>query len=156
MKRNAFLLTLMLLLAGGLSAQTLGGALKKLKDKVSGGETLSQEEVGKGLKEALNLGVGEAVDFLSAEDGYYKSIYKVLLPEEAQKVTEKLRAVPGFADAEAELVLRLNRAAESAAAKAKPIFVSAITGMTFQDAFNILRGQDDGLQRVALVGARLL
>lgn len=126
-----------------LPAQGLGGLLNKAKKVVTGEESLSKEEVGNGLKEALNLGVDEAVVFLSAEDGYYESIYKILLPEEAQKVADKLRAVPGFQNYEQELVLRLNRAAELAAAKAKPIFVDAIKQMTFQDAMNILLGEKD-------------
>jgi hypothetical protein len=41
-----------------------------------------------------------------------------------------------------ELVLGMNRAAERAAPLAKPIFVDAITGMTFEDARKILSGGD--------------
>lgn len=127
----------------------LKGAFDKAKSKVSevadGG--LSQEEVGNGLKEALNNGVGEAVDFLSKEDGYYKSPYKILVPEEAQKVTSKLKSVPGFADVEANLEEKMNRAAEIAAKKAKPIFISAIKQMTFRDAMDILMGKDDAATR---------
>ena len=132
-----------LLLTVSFAQAQLKGALNKAKDKVSditdGG--LSQDEVGKGLKEALNNGVGDAVDFLSKEDGYYKSPYKILLPEEAQKVVSKLKAVPGFENVEANLVEKMNRAAEDAATKAKPIFISAIKQMTFKDAMNILMGE---------------
>lgn len=129
-----------------IQAQGLGGLLNKAKKALEGGG-LSEEEIGKGLKEALNVGVGEAVDFLSTEDGYYKSAYKILLPEEALKVTNKLKAVPGFTDAEANLVEKLNRAAEDAADKAKPIFVDAIKGMTISDATNILMGKQDAATR---------
>lgn len=118
-------------------------AEKKLNEVTGQGVALSEEEVGAGLKEALNLGVGKAVDFLSAEDGYYKSIYKILLPEEAQAVTEKLKAVPGFADVEQNLIEKMNRAAEDAADKAKPIFVTAIKQMTIRDAMDILLGEKD-------------
>ena len=83
------------------SAQAqLKGALNKAKEavnEVKGGD-LTQEEIGNGLKEALNAGVGSAVDFLSVKDGYLKSAYKILLPEEAQKITGKLKAVPGFSN----------------------------------------------------------
>ncbi len=134
-----------LLLTVTFAQAQLKGALNKAKDKVSditdGG--LSQEEVGNGLKEALNNGVGEAVDFLSKEDGYYKSPYKILLPEEAQKVVSKLKSVPGFENVEANLVEKMNRAAEDAATKAKPIFISAIKQMTFKDAMNILMGENN-------------
>ena len=125
----------------------LKGKLNDIKNKVTGGEALSQEDIGNGLKEALNVGIKEGVDFLSAEDGYYKTVYKVLLPEEAQKVATKLRAVPGFSNFEEDLVLKLNRAAEDAAKKATPIFVSAIKQMTFQDALNILMGEKDAATR---------
>lgn len=119
-------------------------AEKKVKEVTDGGVSgLSQDEVGKGLKEALNNGVGDAVNFLSAEDGYYKSAYKILMPAEAQKVSNKLRNVPGFKNVEADLVEKMNRAAEIAAKKAKPIFVSAIKNMSFKDAMNILMGEED-------------
>ena len=117
------------------------------KIKTGGAAELSQEEVGNGLKEALNIGVSEAVDFLSAENGYHESIYKILIPEDAQKVVSKLKKVPGFYDIEDKLVEKMNRAAELAAEKAKPIFVNAITSMTFEDAWNILRGDKDAATR---------
>lgn len=122
------------------------GALDKAKSKVSevaDGGGLSQDEVGRGLKEALNNGVGDAVDFLSKENGYLESPYKILLPAEAQKVVSKLKNVPGFENVEANLIEKMNRAAEDAAIKAKPIFISAIKQMTFKDAMNILMGQND-------------
>lgn len=128
----------------------LKGAFEKAKAKVSevtDGGGLSQDEVGRGLKEALNNGVGDAVDFLSAEDGYYKSPYKILVPEEARKVTSKLKSVPGFANVEKDLEEKMNRAAELAAEKAKPIFVNAIKQMTFRDAMDILMGNDDAATR---------
>lgn len=129
-------------LTATLPAQNLGGLINKAKKAVTGqGGDLTTEEIGGGLKEALNAGVEEAVKFLSKENGYYESIYKILLPEEAQKVVSKLKMVPGFANVEQELVLRLNRAAELAAGKATPIFIGAIKQMTFQDAMNILMGE---------------
>jgi hypothetical protein len=129
-----------------LPAQKLGNLVNKAKKMVSG-EGLSSEEMGMGLKEALNLGTGEAVDFLSAEDGFYKSAYKIALPEEAQQVVKKLSMVPGFGNLENDLVERMNRAAELAAAKAKPIFISAIKGLTFKDVTNILMGEKDAATR---------
>lgn len=129
-----------------VSAQNLGGLIKKAEKSLTKGG-LSQEEVGNGLKEALNIGVGKAVDYLSAEDGYFKSPYKILLPEEAQQIVAKVKMVPGFENVEDELVLRLNRAAELAAKKATPIFVSAIKQMTFKDAMDILMGEKDAATR---------
>ncbi|MGB3547721.1 MAG: DUF4197 domain-containing protein [Saprospiraceae bacterium] len=144
-------LSLLLLLALSFSAQaqigkTLGG-LKDKADRVLKGGDVGAEETGSALKEALNMGVGEAVTFLSAEDGYLGSAYRIPVPEEAQAVIDKVKMVPGFTDVEEKLVLKMNRAAELAAAKAKPIFVSAITGMTFTDAVDILMGNKDAATR---------
>jgi len=104
-------------------------------------------DIAGGLKEALEKGVDEAVTSLSAEDGYHKSPYKILLPEEARKIADKLKIVPGFQDVETKLVQKMNAAAESAAKKATPIFVDAITSMTFSDAKEILFGEDDAATR---------
>ncbi|MFK8102297.1 MAG: DUF4197 domain-containing protein [Saprospiraceae bacterium] len=109
---------------------------------VMGGE-LTSAEVGSGLKEALNIGISKGADRLSSTDGYFKSAYKILLPAEAQKVTEKLRVIPGFENIENEILKKINRGAEDAAKKAKPIFVNAIKKMTFTDAMNILMGADN-------------
>lgn len=133
---------LALLCTTSLAQAQLKGALNKAKEKagaLTGGE-LSQEEAGRGLKEALDKGVGSAVDFLSQKNGYYKSPYKILLPAEAQKVVNKLSSIPGFENVEANLVEKMNRAAEDAATRAKPIFVNAIQRINFKDAMNILMG----------------
>jgi len=127
----------------GKLKKAMDKATDKAEEKLFGGAKLSQEEIGKGLKEALNVGVGKAADALSIEDGYLKSAYKILLPEEAQTVINKVKRVPGFQDADKKLVTLLNRAAENAATKAKPIFVDAIKKMTIKDALNILMGEKD-------------
>lgn len=147
MRQLLILLSAVLIALPEAQSQGLGGLLDKAKKAVTGEGALSPEEAGDGLKEALNLGVEEAVAFLSREDGYYESIYKILLPEEAQQVTDRLRAVPGFGQVERELVLRLNRAAELAAKKATPIFADAIRQMTFRDALDILLGEPDAATR---------
>ncbi|HQU58114.1 MAG TPA: DUF4197 domain-containing protein, partial [Saprospiraceae bacterium] len=65
------------------------------------------------------------------------------LPPEARKVTDKLKNVPGFSSLEADILEKINRGAEDAAKKAKPIFVDAIRQMTFSDAMDILMGADN-------------
>lgn len=102
---------------------------------------LSEDEVGRGLKEALETGVSKGADALAVKDGYFQSPYKILLPEEAQKVVQRLKTVPGFQNLESDLTERMNRAAEDAATKAKPIFVKAIREMTLRDATQILMGE---------------
>ena len=128
-----------LLLAVQLTACT---ELQNITGSVLNGEgELTSLEIGNGLKEALNIGISKGADRLSQTDGYFKSAYKILLPEEVQKVTNTLQKIPGFAQVENKMIELLNRAAEDAATSAKPIFVSAIKEMTFQDATSILMGQ---------------
>ncbi|MBK7939635.1 MAG: DUF4197 domain-containing protein [Lewinellaceae bacterium] len=110
------------------------------------GSVLSEptiEEVGKALKEALSNGVSKGVNNLSQKDGYFKSAYKILLPDDVRKVTEKLKVVPGFSNLENELLEKMNRGAEDAAKEAGPIFLNAIKQLTIQDAANILMGADN-------------
>jgi len=104
---------------------------------------LTSAQIGAGLKEALNIGISNGADKLSQKDGYLKSAYKIFLPEEVQKVTERLQVIPGFDNVENRMLELLNRGAEDAAKKAKPIFVSAIKSMTIRDAMDILMGQDN-------------
>jgi hypothetical protein len=104
---------------------------------------LTTADIGNGLKEALQAGINKGADRLSATDGYYKSAYKILLPAEARQVTDRLKNVPGFAQVEENILEKINRGAEDAAKSAKPIFVRAITSMTFNDAMSILKGDRD-------------
>lgn len=115
--------------------------LQNLAGTLGESGVLTSAEVGQGLKQALEIGIGKGADQLSQLDGYYKSPYKILLPEEARKVTDKLKVIPGFDKVEDIILEKINRGAEDAAKKAKPIFVSAIKQMTFDDAMNILMGE---------------
>ncbi len=103
-------------------------------------KTLTNEDIGNGLREALTLGIGKGSDVLSQKGGYFNSAYKILLPPEARQVTDRLRVIPGFNKVEDIVLEKINAGAEDAAAKAKPIFVSAIRQMTISDALNILMG----------------
>jgi hypothetical protein len=104
---------------------------------------LTDAQIAQGLKQALDLGFDESVQYLSKEGGYYNSAYKILLPAEAQKVTDKLKFIPGFDNVEEEIIRRVNAAAEDAAKKAGPIFADAIRGMSFNDVMGILMGENN-------------
>lgn len=114
--------------------------LQKILDS-TGSIPLSNADIAAGLKEALDKGVDQSVNTLSATDGYYASIYKILLPEEATKVIDKLKFIPGFTNLEEEAIKKINRAAEDAATKAGPIFLTAIKQMTFNDVMGVLMGE---------------
>ncbi len=99
-------------------------------------------DVASGLKEALNNGISKQVVKLTATDGFYKNeAVKILLPDELRKVDKALRDI-GLSKMADEGLKVLNRAAEDAVKEASPIFVSAITGMNFTDAKNILMGNE--------------
>jgi Protein of unknown function (DUF4197) len=118
-----------------------GDVLNKAKgvlEQASG--ALSTDEIARGLKEALTVGIKNGSSLASALDGYYKNdAIKLLFPPEARKVEEKLRAI-GLGSQCDQFVTTLNRGAEEAAKKATPIFVNAITSMSFSDALAILKG----------------
>lgn len=114
--------------------------LNKTKEKLG---TSSGGDIDLGLKQALEFGVKEAVDKLSADRGYLDSPYKILVPEEARFIITKVKTIPGFQDVEQQLIDKMNKAAELAAKKATPIFVDAITSLTITDAMNILMGEKD-------------
>lgn len=136
MKRLLQIFTLTFLLASCTPQE-----LQSVLGSITSSGALTNQEIGLGLKEALSIGIGEGSDKLSQLNGYLESPYKILLPEEAQKVVDKLKIIPGFTDVEQKLVTRLNRAAEEAAVGAKDIFVGSIKQMSFQDALGILQGE---------------
>lgn len=102
---------------------------------------LTEEEIGKGLKEALNKGIEKGVAQLSKPDGYFKDVeIKIPMPEKAKNVEEKLRKIGQGAKVD-EAILSMNRAAEDAAVLAKDLFVTAVKNMTISDAKTILKGE---------------
>lgn len=118
----------------------LNKASEKILGKSSG---LSQEDAGKGIKEALTKGIEKGVEKVGVTDGYFKNpSIKIPFPEEAKTVETKLRAA-GLGNKVDDAVLSLNRAAEDAANEAKPIFVNAIKQLSFQDAVKIIQGEDN-------------
>ncbi len=113
---------------------------QRVLDNVSTSGVLTNADISAGLKQALDKGVEQSVRTLSADNGYYASVYKILLPNEARNVVDKLKFIPGFENLEEEAVKKINKAAEDAATKASPIFLNAIKGMTFSDVTSILMG----------------
>ena len=104
------------------------------------GAGLSNLDISNGLKEALSLGANNASKQLSTTDGFLKNAaVKILMPPEVQKVEKALRQF-GMGSLADQAIVAMNRAAEDAASKAGPIFVSAITRITLNDALGILRG----------------
>ncbi len=105
--------------------------------------SLTNDEVIKGLKQALEVGTNNSTTLTSKLDGYYKNpeIF-IPFPPEAIKVKEKVTAL-GMGSQVEKFEMTINRAAETAAKEAAPIFINAITSMTIADGFAILRGGEN-------------
>ncbi len=118
--------------------------LQKVANHItSQGAVLSQEQIGNGLRQALDNGIQNQVSKLTAVDGFYKNkLVKILLPEELKVVDKTLRRL-GLTSLANEGIKVLNRAAEDAVKTATPIFVNAVIEMTFADAKNILLGDQN-------------
>ena len=141
---------------------------------------LSDQEIIDGLKSALSVGTDTSTAQLGALDGYYADIaVKLLLPTEVQNSIESFKQkeinlgivkitgadlydgysnsalginIPGLKSKEDELIKGINRAAESAASTAGPIFIDAITDITIEDGYNILFGGDETAATTYLQG----
>ncbi len=145
MKIRVVLLTGMVLAFSGFAAhaQQIGDVLKGLQKGIGGGSSLSNTEIVQGLKEALQVGTGNAVRTVSKVDGYYNNPkIRIPLPDTVQKTEKILRAV-GYGSKVDEFELSMNRAAERAAPEAKGLFLDAIKEMTFTDAKKILNGREN-------------
>jgi len=135
--------TLLFALVFSISFASAQINLKKIKSAIKGGESVTTEEVAEGLKEALTNGVSKGSDLASQLDGFYKNPeIKIPFPPDVKQMETKLRAIGMGAQVD-KFVESLNRGAEDAAKEAKPIFVSAVKQMTIQDAWSILKGQQD-------------
>ena len=131
-----------LLLLLGYSILTSRTELQQVTDQLPNIGQNQTLDISGGLKEALNNGITKQVSKLTATDGFFKNqAVKILLPEELQVVDKKLRQI-GMSSLADEGLKVLNRAAEDAVKEATPIFVDAIKQMTFNDAKNILMGNE--------------
>ncbi len=127
----------LLLMSAALGAQTPGDILGRL-----GVGRKSSNRVADGLKEALRVGAGNAVNLTGRVDGFLANeAIKILLPPPMRKVERALR-LAGMGPKLDELVVGMNRAAEAAAPFAKDIFLDAIRGLTIGDAQQLLKGGD--------------
>lgn len=130
-----------------LSASYSGCSSDWVKEQVEvyrkQGKELDAQTIAAGLKQALEFGSERAADTLGKVDGYLKNPpVHIAVPDQLQRAQSLLRKVGAgkYAD---QFITSLNRAAEAAAPKAKPIFVDVVRNMTIADAIGILRGPDD-------------
>tara|TARA_R110002073_G_scaffold145532_2_gene297651 strand:- start:16478 stop:17182 length:705 start_codon:yes stop_codon:yes gene_type:complete len=117
--------------------------LQKVVNQVSQKGILTEEQIGNGLRQALDNGIQNQVSKLTSKDGFYKNeLVRILLPSELKSVDNTLRKI-GLSSLADEGLKVLNRAAEDAVKTATPIFVDAVKNISFNDAKNILLGEQN-------------
>jgi hypothetical protein len=132
MKKNTFITTLFALIA----------LITTLSFNTNSNLPIGNEEIIKGLKDALNIGIENAVKSSSATDGFWKNtLIKLPFPEDAKKVKETALKFKMNGQVE-KFETTLNRAAEEASKEATPIFIKTIKNMTINDGLKILNGGD--------------
>lgn len=136
MKKNPFILCALVVFMSCAEMQQIANELPQ-------NFPTNENEIGQGLREALQNGVEKQVSKLTQKDGFYKNeLVKIMLPEELKTVDSRLRSL-GMSKIADEGIQLINRAAEDAVKEATPIFVNAIKNMSFTDAKNILLSNSD-------------
>lgn len=111
------------------------------------GAPVTEQEAATGIRQALDKGVSTGISYLNRENGFFgNNAYKLFLPPDARKIENVMRDI-GLSRTVDRAILQINRAAEDAVGYATPIFTEAIREMTIQDAFNIIRGEQDAATR---------
>lgn len=103
-------------------------------------EDITNREAINALKGALERGAHAAVGQLGRENGFYGDPrVRIPLPDSVRRAEKNMRrfGMGRYAD---ELLVALNRAAESAVPEAKQLFVDAVKRMSVRDAKGILTG----------------
>ncbi|MCX6252397.1 MAG: DUF4197 domain-containing protein [Bacteroidetes bacterium] len=142
MKNHRILLIFIFI--GFLSFGSRGQFLDQAKKFIGSGSTgFTEKDAADAIKEALVKGTGESVNVISKVNGYFSNPeIKIPFPENARDIESKLRSI-GLGNKVDEFIVTMNHAAEEAAKEAEPIFVSAIKGMTVNDAIQIVKGKND-------------
>ena len=105
-------------------------------------DALSNQDASNGLKAALEAGSAAAVAKLGIENGFLNNDkVKIKLPGILEQAKPLLK-MTGRGQQLDDLVVAMNRAAESAVPMAKPLLLDAVKSMSVSDAKNILSGGD--------------
>lgn len=147
MKSTFILLLLTLGFVQYSCGQHIKGLVKQIPTEIKDGKfptgqkpSLTNDEVVAGLREALQIGIKNAVNQSSALDGFLENTQiRLPFPPDALKVKDKALQL-GMANQVAQFETTLNRAAEEAVKEALPIFTQAILNMSVNDGFAVLKG----------------
>lgn len=132
---------LLLLLCISLFPLTSGcAALQQYVGGEEGGRGVTTELVVSGLYDALTVGSARTVDSTSKQNGFLENpLIKIQLPSQLTGMMNTLRGL-GFNQQVDNFVIQMNRAAEKASGEALDVLVDTVKGITFQDAWGILNG----------------
>lgn len=140
---NQFKVTILLLTFLSLSSCKTTDVQRVLDTLGGANQPLSEQTVVAGLKQALEVGTENAVFKTHKTGGFSNNpLIKIMVPDQFSDVASKVRQI-GLGSYVDKFELQMNRAAEQASGEAKQVFFSAISGMTVQDAWGILRGGDN-------------
>lgn len=127
----------MLRVSGVLTAFLVSSA------SAAGLDDITNRDAVNGLKQALTNGAQAAVAKLGRENGFYGDTrIRIPLPPSMKRAEAMMHSI-GAGKQVDDLVLRMNRAAETAVPQAKALLVGAAKKMTVQDAKGILAGGQD-------------
>ena len=139
MKKKIFISVILVVFSCPYSHASIFDVLKDALDSTTATKS-TNGKIDLGLREALNVGIKNTINYLGKKDGYFaNAAVKILLPEQVRKTENILRGI-GYGPQLDEFTLSMNRAAEKAAPLAADIFAEAIADISFDDANKILRG----------------
>ena len=146
LKKTVLLLTPLLLCANWqntLDTVTKATGTTKPQATTSSSKSgISQDYASKGLKEALGMGVNQAVSLLGKSDGFLNnSAVKIPLPSSLKTVASVAEKAGGKAYVD-DFVKTMNTAASKAVPKTASILSDAVTSMSVEDAKGIIAGKE--------------
>lgn len=138
--KKIYLILAIFLMTGCAEMQQV---LTTVASEYASGNTGTTLNIAGGLKEALNNGIAKQVTQLTKTDGFYNNnLVRISIPEELKVVEQALRNI-GLGSLADKGIKALNTAASDAVKEATPIFISAVSSLTFSDAKAILMGSQD-------------
>lgn len=137
---HTLLLATALSAMGSAHAASLLDLIKPKSATPTTTQSLTQDQMAGGLKEALGKGVTQAVTTLGRQNGFLgDAAVKILMPPSLQKAEKALRTLGQGALAD-EFITSMNRAAEQAVPEAAAVLGDSIKQMTIMDAKSIVTG----------------
>ena len=141
-RREGGLLMLQRWLAVGLLLAGTAGCAAVLDELGQALQDVDSGTPADGLREALAVGTGRAVERRARAGGYLgDALVEIVIPDKLERAARALE-IAGRGGIVEEFKVSMNRAAEAAAPVARDVFVRSIRQMTFDDAMGILKGTD--------------